>query len=1295
MTKIAAVAAYLVKKLWLTMAVLLVLFAVLLSVLRYALPHLEDKKYLLEDYVNQQYGVNLSIGSVHAQWQPSGPSIVLKQVSLAKDDNSPVSLDIQTIYVDVDFWQSLSQRLISSNRFELVGLNLDIDADRIEGAGDSDFPVVDALKSLFLEQLQQFSLNNGVVSLSRADRTQVFDVEELSWLNDGEKHQGQGAIQVRDFSANSASFAVDLSGQKDALTGTFYARAEDLDLSPYVSDLLQIKRPLTQSRANFEVWTQIENSRMAAVQVEFDRSLLEWGGNDYAPLYTGLRGGSIQALPSEGGWNLRVDQLILDSSNQTLVTDLVGQVTPQGEWILSTVKPVSINPFLMLTPLFLDDANEEELQALDPRGQLATLQMKWNGGRSPSGGLSATAKLLDVGWNQTDVVPGMTALDVDLFWHKNQGAVLLEASDTSLDADKSLPQDQRIDVLKAALYVYSRRAGEATHWEVLLRDTEVSTDLVTLTPSFRYNITTGELAIYAGISDVPLREVSALFPAVMGEGTRAYLTRAFGGAGTLKNGRVLWYGKPAAFPFRQKDGIFQAYASLDNADFVFAENWPGLKALDLDLYFVNDSLVMEAPGAKLADVTISDMSAAIPGLSGSSILTIYAKGDGTGEQLAALMAQSSIKDSLGNVLNNEVMISGPVSSQIKLHIPLNGDEVVASGNALLAGNRIYIRATDMTLENAQGAIQFENDKIHSDQLGVRWLSQPMQISLEGHHEDQAYLVDVGLDGNWDSQTLLSYVSPGFTSKVSGTTDWMASVALTLGEDAYQYTATVNADLTDVASALPRPFGKEAATASLLQVTSKGDNTASSISASLGDEVKFDGLLPHAEMTFSRAHLALGKTDFSGLGMGFSISAGLDQMDVGRWYDTLDILVSEQAGKAEGEHHLFSVPERIFVNTDRLTLGDQQLENVAITAKQSNNNWQLDINAEQARAVVNIYDEWLSRGIDIDADFMRLEASKDFASSSAISSDWKPDNLPPVYFHCDQCSVNDIELGEVVLEMARNDKGMEIRQAKATNKYGSLSASGLWVYGDSLNQTQLSGSVKSRDVGAMLEQYGFSSGIKDSEADIAFSLTWPKSPMDFALAGLNGTIDWGLTDGYLTELSDKGSRIFTLFSLNSMVRKLSLDFRDVFAKGFFYDKMDGTLAIQDGVAYTDDTEIDGGAGEIEIKGFTDLTAGTLNYDVSFTPNVTGNLPILVYFLATPPTALAALALDQVLTSAKVISNVNYKVTGTLSEPVFREVGRDSKDISLPARNTPASTEDETDRPLSKDDLKRLKMEVIDG
>ena len=66
MNRVLSVSAYLVRKLWLLCAIVLVLFAVLLSVLRYTLPYLDEEKHLIEDYLSAQYGINLTIDSLSA-----------------------------------------------------------------------------------------------------------------------------------------------------------------------------------------------------------------------------------------------------------------------------------------------------------------------------------------------------------------------------------------------------------------------------------------------------------------------------------------------------------------------------------------------------------------------------------------------------------------------------------------------------------------------------------------------------------------------------------------------------------------------------------------------------------------------------------------------------------------------------------------------------------------------------------------------------------------------------------------------------------------------------------------------------------------------------------------------------------------------------------------------------------------------------------------------------------------------------------------------------------------------------
>ena len=1331
MTNFSSVAAYLLKKFWLLLAVLLVLFALVLSAARYALPHIEHNKHLLENYINEQYGVNLSIQSVHAVWQRNGPSIVLNSVSLAKNDASPVALDIRQIYVELDFWESLRHQLISSTRFELRGLKLDIDADRLSGGDKNNFPVVNALERLFLEQLQSFSLEDGVVSVTHLNETNSFDIESLSWNNHEERHQGLGQLKVADLAANSASFIIDITGTREDFDGVFYAKAEELDISPWVSDLIKTKRPLAQSRANFEVWTNFSQSEVTSVQAELSESLLEWGSGR-AKTVTGISGGSLQALPNDenrqGGWNVRVDQLVLNSSNETLTTDLIGSISANGDALINTVKPVQINPFLLLLPLFMDDTSEEEIRGLNPKGELATLQIQWHNGQP-----SLAAKVLDLQWDKTDKVPGLSSLDADFFWYKNNGAIYLESADSLLSANGVIKKDVNINLFKSQFYIYPEQiASEDKQWVVKGSDMLLDSDAVTLHPQFKLNTSTGFMSLYVDVSPLALNEVSSLFPpSLMGANTDKYLTRAFTGEGEIANARVLWHGRTSDFPFDDNTGIFQAYVDIEQGDFLFAPDWPALNNLDLSLYFVNNALVMESPSATLAGMKISDMSAAIPSFSPDARLIIYANGTGTGNALTALMMDSSLKKSLGKVLNEDVQIGGPLSADIKLDIPFKGKDVVASGTAHLSNNPVFVATTNMLFDKASGEVSFVNGDIDASGLQAQFLKQPVNLSLSGRQGD-TYDLNVKLGGRWHVHPLANYVNTDLTEYIDGESDWNTTVQLSLSNSGFNYTANLTADLTATQSVLPAPFDTPAGSSLPLLITSKGDSKASNVEASLGDNIRFDGVLPHKEMQFSRAHLALGESDIANIGTGFSISANLAQADVQEWFTTINMLLSGKGkdtstavaktnaqssiqSNESKKANLFGTPSRIFAKADKLNFAGHSIKDAQLSATERNKDWILDLASPQARATIRINSDLDEQGIEINADYLSLEkpveaggttkadseSGVELATNSAMPNEEgespyniDPNTLPPIYFYCQSCGVHGIDLGEITLDIAKEENGLAIRQLLVKSDETNVTATGYWKHMGGEIQSALNGTLTSPDVGQMLKEYGVESGIKDSSANVAFDITWPNAPMDFGFEKLNGNVEWSLSDGYLTELSDKGSRIFTLFSLNSLVRKLSLDFRDVFAKGFFYDDMGGTLSIVDGKAYTDDTEIDGGAGEIEITGFTDLNTGGLNYNVSFAPNVTGNLPFLVYFLATPPTALAALAIDQVLTSAKVISNVNYRVTGTIKDPKFDEVERNSKDISLPAQNAPVPANPQ-DRPLTEDDVRRLKMEVIDG
>lgn len=1255
-------ASYAVKTLWSLVAALLVVVAVSISVLRYSLPYLEGQKDRVENWLSEQYGVELSIGELSAGWAGIGPSLILRDVELRQSEQSPIGLSVLETQVELNFWGTIRSRQIQSRRFELSGLSLSVDLPRIQGA-ESEFPIVDALQSLFLEQLQQFSVKDSLINVTTLHDQQLIQVESLSWVNKGDRHQGRGLLRVVELARNSAEFTLDLFGDKDSLDGTFFAKGEELDFSPWLNEISAENRQLTESRANFTFWADISNSAVTGVEMALDASEFAWQIND-VEVALDVVGGELRAQPNDVGWKLSLDNLTLETDKGSLVTGWSGQVFRNGALRISNTRTAQIDAILPLLPLFIEDQDITMLGHLNPTARIDKFNLQIDNQ------VAAHIEFSRLGWQQVDLLPGLDNLSGQLDWYGNEGALKLIGVAGDLQIDNLLDNNVAFQEFSVAAHLSVLASGV----QLYVPSVEIDSEQIKLVSSISYDSETGLLGIASDIDSLAMDQVKALFPTeLMGRDTRKYLMRALE-EGNVKQAKLLWFGNPSSYPYEDDEGVFQALVELNDVKMSFDPGWPSLTELQIDLMFENEGLSMHARSGKLMDVQLSDLHAVIPELAERATLTIDAVGAATGEQVTALMLESNLADSVGKVLSRNVQISKPLEAALNLEIPLTGRDVVATGKVALAGNPIHVANLGLTFDNAKGEVNFVNEYVTFDGLEAELLAQPVALTFSGDSDaNKHYVADIRVAGNWQVAPLLSSYHPALMPFLQGQGDWALDVDLTIMADDIDYQATLVSELEGLVSDLPVPFRKQAQDSLPLRVVSKGNQQVSSITASLGEQVSFEGVLPHKEYSFSRAHLAIGESDMLGLGLGFSISANLPQMGVIEWYDAISAIVRDLP--KTGKPALLSVPERIYVDVQEVVFAGSKVNNLELVAKYTEDYWLLDLDSEQAKAEVRLHKDWYVDGIDINADFIELSEWQSTDSSGKAATNFA--DLPPINFNCKRCSAFDINLGRVDMELARSEKGMTINRLDVMNDHGEIKATGDWFVSDTGNSTRLVGDMTSSDFGALLKEFGFDSGIKDSKANMAFDLSWQGSPQGFNFDSLNGDVKWGLTDGYLSSLTDKGARIFSILSLQSLVRKLSLDFRDVFAKGFFYDKMDGSFQLSQGRAYTSDTVIDGGAGEMTIAGYSDLSSKELNYQIGFTPNVTSSLPLLVYWMVNPATAIAALAIDQVLTEAKVISHVRYSLTGTFDEPVATQIDARSEDVALPAQYRPPPTSDPVD------------------
>ena len=78
---------YCLKKFWQLLAVLLVLTAVLISLLKYSLPYISGYNEDIQRWIKQNYNADIYIGHISADWQGANDCVAISPVKLGSDED--------------------------------------------------------------------------------------------------------------------------------------------------------------------------------------------------------------------------------------------------------------------------------------------------------------------------------------------------------------------------------------------------------------------------------------------------------------------------------------------------------------------------------------------------------------------------------------------------------------------------------------------------------------------------------------------------------------------------------------------------------------------------------------------------------------------------------------------------------------------------------------------------------------------------------------------------------------------------------------------------------------------------------------------------------------------------------------------------------------------------------------------------------------------------------------------------------------------------------------------------------
>jgi uncharacterized protein YhdP len=277
---------------------------------------------------------------------------------------------------------------------------------------------------------------------------------------------------------------------------------------------------------------------------------------------------------------------------------------------------------------------------------------------------------------------------------------------------------------------------------------------------------------------------------------------------------------------------------------------------------------------------------------------------------------------------------------------------------------------------------------------------------------------------------------------------------------------------------------------------------------------------------------------------------------------------------------------------------------------------------------------------------------------------KPLELPALDVIAEQFQYGQKQLGKLELIAVHQERDWRIERLRLSSPDNVLNADGLWQGWLTQPRTHLNVRMDIADIGKTLARWQMPAGVRGGTAKIEGQLSWAGGPPDFDFPTLTGQLGIDASKGQFVKLEPGLGKLLGILSLQSLPRRISLDFRDIFSDGFAFDSIVGSVKIDRGIANADNFRIAGPAARIVMSGDVDLAHESQKLRVRVTPHLSEAASLAGALIGGPVIGAAAFLAQKILRDPiEKLASFEYVVTGSWSDP----------QVSKPERPALTSTE----------------------
>lgn len=822
----------------------------------------------------------------------------------------------------------------------------------------------------------------------------------------------------------------------------------------------------------------------------------------------------------------------------------------------------------------------------------------------------------------------------------------------------------------------------------------------------------GQLTLEAHVDSLPATALTRYLPVQLPPALHEYLGRAIRG-GRLREVRASVDGDLQRFPFdRPGEGRFRISGRVEDAGFDFlpseagaAAHWPALEALSGELVFDRRAMQIRGASARLAGVPLRDVGGGIERLGRDAVLRLDGAAAAPAADMVGFVRRTPIAGWIGGVLD-QAELQGPAALQLGLEIPLHeGHRSTVRGRLELLGNQLRLAPGHPRFDDLHGRLQFSEKGFEVADATAQLFGGEVRFA-GGTRADGSQRFSGS--GTATAAGLREAAELGFVSQLArrldGEAAYQASLALRRGRPEIEVTS----DLVGLGVGLPAPLGKAAATPLPLRYETRleapapapagGPRAATPAPAAEQDtlrlqvgellRVQYRRTLPaEGGARVLRGAIAVGGP-LRLPARGVQASVDVDRLDVDAWRPVIDQLKAQAPAPASsaappavgGNDYL---PDTVALRTSTLLAFGQTLHAVDATLSQNAGLWSAQVSADRLQGRI----EYLPPGADAAGGhpdgLLRARLAR-LVADSPTQAPGAPAAVPAAADATLRVPALDVvvealerqghTLGRLEVQATHPPAAAGARAGDAAapldwqldrlqlgSPDGTLVASGHWRHRsgapEAARRSELDFTLDVQDAGRLLERFGFAGALAGGKGHVAGTLGWRAAPYAPDLPTLEGAFHIDIKSGRFLKAEPGVARLLGVLSLQTLPRRLLLDFRDVFGEGFVFDALDGDVSVAGGIARSNNLRMRGPQAVVLLDGQASLPQETQDLRVVVVPELDAGTAALAYAVINPVVGLGTFLAQWFLRRPiEAASTREFHVHGTWADPRVERIER---------------------------------------